>query len=184
MRRFERRIYILALHYTRDPHDAEDLAQEAWLKAFKSLHAFRGDAGFYTWLRQIMINTFLNHRRGQESRWRTARSVGYEDSAPDAGNELSVGLSVGKQVVEEGYERRVLVGSIMQALGELTAQQRLIFLLKHREGMTYQEISIALGCSIGTVKKSLARAIHKMRGQLGVSATPLEYARCGGDRTG
>ena len=64
-RAYERRLFVLALHYCRDCHDAEDLSQEVWLKAFRALKSFRGESSFYTWLRHIMINTFLNHRRGQ-----------------------------------------------------------------------------------------------------------------------
>ncbi|HYJ48195.1 MAG TPA: sigma-70 family RNA polymerase sigma factor, partial [Pyrinomonadaceae bacterium] len=73
--RFERRIYTLALHYTRDPHDAEDLSQEVWLKAFRGLNSFRGEASFYTWLRHIMVNTFLNHKRAEKSRPDELRGV-------------------------------------------------------------------------------------------------------------
>ena len=83
--RFERRIYALAFHYTRDAHDAEDLVQDVWLKAFRSLQKFRGDASFYTWLRQIMINTFLNYQRGDAFRWRSAETVLFEESEPEAG---------------------------------------------------------------------------------------------------
>ena len=59
-RRYERRIYSLALYYCRSTHDAEDLSQEAWLKAYRNIQSFRGEASFYTWLRQITINAFLN----------------------------------------------------------------------------------------------------------------------------
>ena len=62
-RSYQRRIYALALHYTRDPHEAEDLSQEVWLKAYRALSSFRGEAGFYTWLRKITVNTFLNQQR-------------------------------------------------------------------------------------------------------------------------
>jgi RNA polymerase sigma-70 factor (ECF subfamily) len=180
---FERRIYSLALHYTRDPHDAEDLAQEVWLKAFRALDTFRGEASFYTWLRQIMVNTFLNHRRGETLHHRETRSSDeFRDDAPEKRNELSFILSERASDVEEDYERKVLVECVMQALGELTPQQRLIFLLKHREGMTYEEISKAFGCSTGTVKKSLFRAVAKLRQQLRVQSAPLEYAQCGAGR--
>lgn len=177
--RFERRIYTLALHYTRDPADAEDLAQEVWLKAFKALDSFRGEASFYTWLRQIMVNTFLNHQRAEMHSLRDTRVKTFEDSAMDASEEMSFMLYERASKVEEDYERKILVEGVMQALGELTSQQRLIFLLKHREGMTYEEISKAFGCSTGTVKKSLFRAVAKLREQLGVSPAPLEYAQCG-----
>ena len=62
-RAYQRRIYSLALYYTRNPMDAEDLSQEVWLKAFRALPDFKGEASFYTWLRQITINTLLNRQR-------------------------------------------------------------------------------------------------------------------------
>jgi RNA polymerase sigma-70 factor (ECF subfamily) len=61
--RYARRIYLLASHYCRNPHDAEDLSQEVWLKAYQAVRTFRFDSSFYTWLRRITINAFLNHRR-------------------------------------------------------------------------------------------------------------------------
>ncbi len=78
-------------------------------------------------------------------------------------------------VTENGLHQKLLVERVMRALGELTPQQRLMFLLKHREGMTYQEISEALGCSTGAIKKSLFRTILKLRAALGISA---EAADC------
>ncbi|MDT5061201.1 MAG: hypothetical protein QOH63_1660 [Acidobacteriota bacterium] len=180
---FERRVYSLALHYTRDPHDAEDLAQEVWLKAFRALSTFRGEASFYTWLRQIMVNTFLNHRRGETLRYRETRSSNsFGDEEGEANDDLSFMLDERAGNVEEDYERKILVEGVMQALGELTPQQRLIFLLKHREGMTYEEISKAFDCSTGTVKKSLFRAVAKLRQQLGITPALLEYAQCGAGR--
>jgi RNA polymerase sigma-70 factor (ECF subfamily) len=176
--RFERRIYVLALHYTRDPHDAEDLSQEVWLKAFKGLNSFRGDSSFYTWLRQIMVNTFLNHKRAEMARREENRVSATADST-DANCDLSLMLDECSTDFEESYQRKILVESVMKALGELTAQQRLIFLLKHREGMTYEEIAKAFGCSAGTVKKALFRAVTKLRQQLGLNSAPHEVAPCG-----
>jgi RNA polymerase sigma-70 factor (ECF subfamily) len=78
--------------------------------------------------------------------------------------------------VEDSLNDKILVEKVMRALGELTSQQRLIFLLKHREGMTYDEIARSLGCSAGTVKKSLFRAVLKLRERLGISAEADSYA--------
>src|ERR1041384_8871539 len=61
--RYARRIHLLASHYCRNPQYAEDLSQEVWLKAYQALQTFRFDSSFYTWLRRITINAFLNHRR-------------------------------------------------------------------------------------------------------------------------
>jgi len=180
-RNYERRIYSLALHYTRDASDAEDLSQEVWLKAYKAIHTYRGEASFYTWLRQIMINSFINYRRttrlrlfgrqqsdavGIESLSFTEEISGATTSAPHA-HEL-----------EELTDNKILIEKVMQALGELSAQQRLMFLLKHREGMTYEEIARAFGCSTGTVKKSLFRAVAKLRTALGVETASTIYAAC------
>jgi RNA polymerase sigma-70 factor (ECF subfamily) len=165
-RGYERRVYLLALHYCRRPEDAEDLSQEVWLKAFRALGGFRFESGFYTWLRQITINSFLNHRRAMTMRrddeTTTVRLSSLDEMADAAALPHGAGA-------EDGIEQKILVGRVLGALGELTPQQRLIFLLKHREGMTYQEIAASFGCSVGSVKKSLFRALTKLRASLGVN---------------
>ncbi len=164
-RRYERRIYALALHYCRDAHDAEDLTQEVWLRAFRALADFRGDAAFYTWLRRITIHVFLNQRRGpafkQDSA--TLRLSQCEAATPDAF------APPRSHDAEATLHDRLLVAEVLDALGELPAQQRLIFLLKHDEGMTYEEIARALDCAPGTVKKALFRALTKLRTRLCVA---------------
>ena len=165
-KQFERRVYTLALYYTRERAAAEDLSQEVWLKAFSALGQFRSEAGFYTWLRQITVNTFLNHRRSRAAEPLSETEA--DDHRP--------------QRVEEDFHRRILVQKVFRALGELTPQQRLIFLLKHREGMTYEEIAQVFNCSTGTIKKALFRALTKLRRHLGVNVAPLEYAQCGSGR--
>lgn len=167
-KRYERRIYLLALHYCRDPHDAEDLSQEVWLKAYRNISGFRGEASFYTWLRQITINTFLNHRRSYSLFGkRTGRS---ETGGREMIEELDTLADGQNKDVEKEMSDKILARKVMESLGELTAQQRLIFLLKHREGMTYEEIAESLDCSTGTVKKALFRAVSKLRQELGVDA--------------
>ncbi|HEX8097099.1 MAG TPA: sigma-70 family RNA polymerase sigma factor, partial [Pyrinomonadaceae bacterium] len=169
-RLYERRVYVLALHYCRNAHDAEDLSQEVWLKAYKGLASFREESSFYTWLRQIMINSFLNHQRGVVRRLGDYAKGGGRLVALDDAEE-SAGLPAqSASETEDSLHRKILVERVMGALEELTAQQRLIFLLKHNEGMTYEEIAGSLGCSAGTIKKSLFRAVAKLRQHLGVEA--------------
>lgn len=176
--RFERRIYTLALHYTRNRSDAEDLSQEVWLKAFKALDQFRNEASFYTWLRRIMVNTFLNYRRTIAALYESDNPVNFLE--PESANaDLSSVLQGRSLHLEDQYQQKMLVERVMRALGDLTPQQRLIFLLKHREGMTYEEISKSLGCSTGTVKKALFRTVTRLREQLSVTPPPLERAHCG-----
>ncbi len=83
--RYARRIHLLAFHYCRNAQDAEDLSQDVWLKAYQALRSFRSDSSFYTWLRRITINAFLNHRRSSVFRWRgqtTAVQLVQIDSEP------------------------------------------------------------------------------------------------------
>ena len=173
-RRYERRIYSLALYYCRSTPDAEDLSQEAWLKAYRNIQSFRGEASFYTWLRQITINTFLNYKR--QTRMFDKNIITTEAQEHDPVEQLS-GLDRSSAItVEDRINNKLLVEKVMLALAELTSQQRLTFLLKYREEMTYDEIASALGCSAGTVKKTLFRVVLKLRERLGIDIEATSYA--------
>jgi RNA polymerase sigma-70 factor (ECF subfamily) len=177
---YERRIYSLAFHYTRERQDAEDLSQEVWLKAYRALASFRFESSFYTWLRSITINCFLNHRRSKSFQWRKqdAGSGAIEDQvARNDASSTAVGAA-GASGWETTLQNQLIVGQVMQALAEVTQQQRLVFLLKHQEGMTYEEIARELGCSTGTVKKSVARTITRLREKLGANEEPENYISC------
>lgn len=177
-RNYERRIYSLALHYTRDAADAEDLSQDVWLKAYKAIHTFRGEASFYTWLRQIMINSFINYRRATRLRFWERKQTSAEESIEHLAFSEELSGATASLSLEDVTHNKILIEKVMQALGELSAQQRLMFLLKHREGMTYEEIARAFGCSTGTVKKSLFRAVAKLRTALGVETASTTYTAC------
>jgi RNA polymerase sigma-70 factor (ECF subfamily) len=172
---YERRIYSLAFHYCRDRQDAEDLSQEVWLKVYSALATFRNESTFYTWLRKITINCFLNHRRrlARSFPWPTRGASDVVDS--DYPNQPGVGSATS---LETTLQNQLIVERVMQALSRVTPRQRLIFLLKHQEGMTYEEISKELACSPGTVKKSISRTIAKLRHQLGVTEEPENYVSC------
>jgi RNA polymerase sigma-70 factor (ECF subfamily) len=158
--RYARRIYLLAFHYCRNAQDAEDLSQEVWLKAFQALAGFRADSSFYTWLRRITINAFLNHQRSSSFRQQGQTTIiDLVDSDPETRYEA-------RSVSAETVYNKVLFESVMSALGELTPSQRLMFLLRHYEGMSYDEIAAAMNCSTGTVKKGVSRAISKLRAKL------------------
>jgi RNA polymerase sigma-70 factor (ECF subfamily) len=169
---YERRIYSLAFHYCRERQDAEDLSQEVWLKAFGALATFRHESSFYTWLRKITINCFLNHRRSRSrSFWPIQQSDGATINQTKVADDLTYGL-------ENTLQNRLVVEKVMDALSEVTPLQRLIFLLKHQEGMTYEEISKELGCSTGTVKKSVSRTVVRLREKLGLTEKTENYLSC------
>jgi RNA polymerase sigma-70 factor, ECF subfamily len=169
--RYARRIHLLASHYCQNTQDAEDLSQEVWLKAYQAVRTFRFDSSFYTWLRRITINTFLNHRRSNFFRWRGNSTVVQllQIDADDSG-EL-VGSSAASP---ENIYNKLLFENVVTALAELTPSQRLAFLLRHYEGMSYDEIANAMNCSTGTAKKGVWRAITKLRARLSPDPTTPE----------
>ncbi len=162
-KRYARRIYLLAFHYCRNAQDAEDLSQEVWLKAYQSLKGFRSDASFYTWLRRITINTFLNHQRS-----RSFLKQGHTTMVQFLALDSHTTNIASRVASEKALVNKVLFENVMNALAELSPSQRLIFLLRHYEGMSYEEIANAMNCSIGTAKKSVWRAIAKLRTRLDV----------------
>jgi len=172
--RYGRRIYTLALHYCRHRQDAEDITQEVWLSAYKAVRSFRGEASFYTWLRQITVNAFLKQRRAVAQTWRDEAMMVSADELESI-SEFSPWWSELAHNLEEEMHNRILVAQVSASLDELTPQQRLIFLLKHREGMTYEEISGVLNCSVGTIKKTLFRAVLKLREHMSIN---VESADC------
>ncbi|HEX3186327.1 MAG TPA: sigma-70 family RNA polymerase sigma factor [Pyrinomonadaceae bacterium] len=158
--RYARRIYLLAFHYCRNTQDAEDLSQEVWLRAYQALAGFRAESSFYTWLRRITINAFLNHQRTSTFRHQGQTTiVELIDSDSETAYES-------RSASAETVYTKVLFETVMTALGELTPSQRLMFLLRHYEGMSYDEIAAAMNCSPGTVKKGVSRAIAKLRVKL------------------
>jgi len=158
--RYARRIYLLASHYCRNAQDAEDLSQEVWLKAYQALGSFRFDSSFYTWLRRITINAFLNHRRSSFFR-RNGQTTAIQLVQIDSETSFEAQSSS-----PENLYNKLLFENVVSALAELTPSQRLSFLLRHYEGMSYEEIANAMNCSTGTVKKGVSRAIGKLRAKL------------------
>ena len=163
--RYARRIYLLAFHYCRNAQDAEDLSQEVWLKAYQALAGFRAESSFYTWLRRITINAFLNHQRSSAFRHQGQTTIiELIDSDSETAYES-------RSASAETVYTKVLFETVMSALSELTPSQRLMFLLRHYEGMSYDEIAAAMNCSTGTVKKGVSRAISKLRVKLDTTNT-------------
>jgi len=153
-----RSLYVLALKYSGNHHDAEDLMQDVILNAYRAIHQFKGMSSFRTWLARIMVNSFLNHKRKSDPLAPSKR----QDTAEDDFEPQFYSINP-----QRNSERRVHNGLMMQQilnlLGSVPARQRLMFLMKHQEGMTCEEIADALGTSVGTVKKKLFRVVDRLR---------------------
>jgi len=169
--RYARRIYLLASHYCRNAQDAEDLSQEVWMKAYQALESFRFDASFYTWLRRITINAFLNHRRSSFFQ-RQGQKIAIQLTPIDS--EAQETFLDSRSASQENIYTKLLFENVVSALSELTPSQRLAFLLRHYEGMSYEEIASVMNCSTGTVKKGVSRAIAKLRARLSPDSETAE----------
>jgi RNA polymerase sigma-70 factor (ECF subfamily) len=161
-----RSLYVLALKYSGNHHDAEDLLQDVMLNAFRAIHQFKGMSSFRTWLARIMMNSFLNQKRKSDPLAPTKRP-----DAIDEDLEPSFYLKAGS---DRNAERTVHNGLVMQQvlglLGSVPERQRLMFLMKHQEGMTCEEIADTMGTSVGTVKKTLFRVVDRLRQHFAVAA--------------
>ena len=154
----QRSLYVLALKYSGNHHDAEDLTQEVMLNAYRSIHQFKGISSLHTWLARIMVNSFLNQKRKNDPLALPDRHKATEEF-------LEADLSVSKPMrsSERSVHARLLMQQILDTLQSVPERQRLIFLMKHQEGMTCEEIADTLGIAVGTVKKTLFRVVDRLR---------------------
>lgn len=152
--RYQRDVYRLCYRYVNNHHDASDMAQEAFLKAFRALPRFRGDSSFSTWLYRIAVNTCLNFRQA-----RRASHEELSDSLPDLSPPAA-------DRIEEG-ERAALVRA---AVAKLPEKQRATLILKLYHDLTHEEVARILGSSVGTVKANLFHALNNLRKSLGAEA--------------
>ena len=156
----QRSLYLLALKYSGNHHDAEDLTQEVMLSAFRSIRQFRGMSSFHTWLSRIMVNAFLNQKRKNDPLAGSQRQETTEEAF-----EASWGLNRPIHSVERTATNGLLVQQVIGMLETIPPRQRLMFLLKHQEGLTCEEIAETMGTSVGTVKKTLFRIVDRLRQQ-------------------
>lgn len=163
--RHQEKAYSLALHMCMgDAQEAQDLTQEAFLRAFKNLKNFRGDSSFYTWFFRIVVNTCLDGRR-RRLRWEnlfSSRRQKHQDEEETDELELQPDTAPGRDPMAVLSEKR-LTRDIKRALKELPPRQRMALQLKVIEGMSLKEIADVMGAAEGTVKSHLFRATHKLQ---------------------
>jgi RNA polymerase sigma-70 factor, ECF subfamily len=167
--RYDRDVLRIALNILRKPEDARDVYQEAFLKIYKNLSRFRFECSFYTWTYRIVTNVCLDHLRRRSSR--------PEDQAPEpasnkdgdtiAGDFFDRQPATGAASDPEHRMRGLEIGRrISTALDLLTPRERMVFEMKHYQGLKLRAIGDALGTTEETVKNSLFRATRKLRAQL------------------
>ena len=163
VRPYERRVYAAALAILRNETDAEDVAQEAMLKAFANIRQFRAEARFSTWLIQITVNEALMRRR----RERTVVMEGIDGHRSGRGEEKGDytprDFADWREIPSEALERKEVRQKLAEALGTLDRKYREVFVLRDMEQLNIQETAEALGISVASVKTRLLRARLMLR---------------------
>ena len=151
--KYQHKVVKLIMRYVRDPTEALDISQEAFLKAYRALPKFRGDSAFYTWLYRIAVNTAKNHIVAMNR-----RPIEYDlDLQESDGYELNVRLR-NEDSPEKIAQRDELRQAVQSAIESLPDELRAAILFREIDGLSYEEIAHAMECPVGTVRSRIFRA--------------------------
>jgi RNA polymerase sigma-70 factor (ECF subfamily) len=151
--KYQNRIMKVLSRYLYDQNEVQDMAQEAFIKAYRALPNFRGDSAFYTWLYRIAINTAKNHLVAQGRRPPSADIDAAEAEQYDGASALKEYASPEREVLKDEIQKVVA-----KAIDELPDDLKTAITLRELEGMSYEEIAEAMDCPIGTVRSRIFRA--------------------------
>lgn len=154
---YEKNVYNLALRMVKNPEDASDMAQEAFIRAYNSLASFRGESKFSVWLYRIVSNVCLDFLRSRSRHPTVSLSV-----ENDEGEETELDIPDESQSPEALLERRLTRDSVRRGLDALSEEYRQILLLREIQGLSYDEIAETLSMELGTVKSRIFRARKKL----------------------
>lgn len=165
VRQYDQAVLRLALHLTGSEQDAEDVLQEAFLKAYRYLGNFRFECSFYTWIYRIVTNLCLDHLRRRKTR-REDQAVLIDSSGEEM--DLLSNVSDDRSIANPAREldRKILGSRIQEALEGLTPRERMVFELKHYQGLKLRTIGEMLNTTEETAKNTLFRATKKLRTNL------------------
>jgi len=149
VRRYHSRIYWVARRMVKSHEDADDIAQEVFVRAYSALKDFRGDANIYTWLYRIAVNLSINHLRKQKVR----KLVDITDYVPFLAKDADQ---------DKGMMRSENVTMIEEAIETLPEKQRAVFIMRYYDELPYEQISAILGTSVGGLKANFHHAVKKI----------------------
>ena len=173
VKRYQDRLYPTVLRLTGCAEDAQDLLQEAFLRAYQKLGHFQGESSFYTWVYRIAVNLALSGRRRRRP---DSRSRGGLDGGGVGVESAADGRETDPSLPLERAEREQV---IQNALNALAADHRAVVVLKEFDGLRYEQIGAILGIPVGTVRSRLHRARCELRQRLGGLVHEQEPARHG-----
>ena len=160
--KYQRKLIRLLSRMIRDPAEVEDIAQEAFIKAYRALPGFRGESAFYTWLYRIGINTAKNFLAAQGRRAPTSTGLDSEDRED---------FEDGEQLRDNNTPERILMSkeignTVNFAMSELPEDLRTAIVLREIDGLSYEEIAQIMNCPIGTVRSRIFRAREAIAAKL------------------
>ena len=160
--KYQRKLARLLSRFIRDPAEVEDVTQEAFIKAYRALPAFRGDSAFYTWLYRIGINTAKNYLMAMGRRAPTSTEIEAEEAE---------GFDEGEQLRDINTPESVLLTNeiaetVNATIEQLPEELRTAIQMREIEGMSYEDIARAMDCPIGTVRSRIFRAREAIAEQL------------------
>ena len=151
-------VYRLAYQFAGNHHDAEDIAQDVFIKVYRSLDRFRYDAQVTSWLYRIVMNACIDHKRRHAP-------AGWAPFTEDAELKMMNTPEEGPGPEDQAYGGQI--GAVLESeIARLPPGQRLVFTMRHHEGLKLSEIAAALGLAEGTVKRQLHAAVHRLRAAL------------------
>jgi len=165
VRQYDQAVLRLALHLTGSEQDAEDIHQEAFLKAYRYLANFRFECSFYTWIYRIVTNLCLDLLRRRKSR-REDQAVLIDSSGEEMDMLNNVSDERASANPDRELNRKFLGERILSALDQLTPRERMVFELKHYQGLRLRTIGEMLNTTEETAKNTLFRATRKLRANL------------------
>jgi RNA polymerase sigma factor RpoE len=162
VRRYQERIYATVYHMTSNHEDANDLAQESFIKAFQALRSFKGDSSFFTWVYRIAVNKTINFLKQRKNR--TLLSL--DDVDFNAEHDPDLVALVSQKTPRRDLNLTELQEKLNEAMQKLSEDHRLVIVLHDIQGLSHDEISKIMDCNIGTVRSRLFYARQQMQGYL------------------
>jgi RNA polymerase sigma-70 factor (ECF subfamily) len=151
--KYQHRIIQLVNRYVKDPSEAQDVAQESFIKAYRALPNFRGDSAFYTWLYRIAINTAKNYLVS-----RSRRFSNYQVDVQEAEQVENAPQLKGTDTPELLLMNDEIISVVQDAIEKLPEEMKVAIMLREFEGLSYEEIAEAMECPVGTVRSRIFRA--------------------------
>jgi len=162
VRRYQERIYATVYHMTSNHEDANDLAQEAFIKAFQALKTFKGGSSFYTWVYRIAVNKTINFLKQRKNR----SQMSLDDLDFNAEHDPDLVALISEKTPRRDINLAELQEKLNEAMQKLSEPHRLVVTLHDVQGMSHEEIAKIMDCNIGTVRSRLFYARQQMQGYL------------------